>query len=95
MSQPGDKLLGTQTHELKYHAVSHIIALSVGTGIEVIPNTPMLRLQDKSGALVLTCPQAMIPWAKVGDVVLFNFSCVNGEIVSTSNILRPSNAASN
>ena len=76
-----------QKHEVKYHGVSHIFGLTVGTAIQVAGHE-MITLQDQSGALRVTVPRRMVPFAEIGATVMVNLGFIAGEVVSSSAILR-------
>ena len=75
-----------QKHQIKFSGVQYLVQLEVSNGLRV-NGLDTWRLSDVSGSIVLTLPQQMAPFAKVGDQILIPLSMIRGDVVSTSPIL--------
>ena len=75
-------------HKVKFNAISHVVAVSIGTGLTVQKHETIV-CQDQSGAFRLQIPRQLIPFAEIGDELLLSVTFTKGVVEETSNILKP------
>lgn len=77
-----------QKHEVKYSAISHVLALEVVTNLLKVSGHELITLKDKSGACTISVPKQMVNFAQVGDTVLVHLGVFKGDVTKSSAILQ-------
>jgi hypothetical protein len=77
-----DPKMMNAVQEINHQGTPLLVAMKViGEGLQVATHKTW-RLQDQGGGLVITLPQAVIPFAQDGDMLMVNLAFLKSQVKS-------------